>query len=154
MAKGKAMKKKIILLVDDDELDVMSVRRSLQTLDIPYELYTAFNGVQALKLLRGSGQASPLECLPDIILLDLNMPTMNGLEFLTIVREDERLKRINVYIMTTSGELADRTAMQRLGVSGYLIKPMGYGSGYNRVDSMEHFVQFHLRNILSGRESD
>lgn len=148
------MKKKIILLVDDDELDVMSVQRSLKTLDIPYELYTAFNGVEALKLLAGPSGASTLQSLPDIILLDLNMPTMNGLEFLTILREDERLKNVNVYIMTTSGELADRSAMERLGVSGYLIKPMGYGSGYNRVDSMEHFVQFHLRNILTGGEDD
>jgi hypothetical protein len=54
--------------------------------------------------------------------------------------------------MTTSGDQVDRSATQRLGVSGYLIKPMSYGSGYNRTDSMEHFVQFHLRNILLRRE--
>ncbi|HWB91309.1 MAG TPA: response regulator [Puia sp.] len=146
------MKKKIILLVEDDELDIMSVRRSLKKLDIPYELYTAFNGIEALKLLRGTAESPALECLPDIILLDLNMPRMNGLELLTILREDERLKGISVYIMTTSGEETDRAATERLGVSGYLIKPLGYGTGYNRVDSMEHFVQFHLRNILTGRE--
>lgn len=146
------MEKKIILLVEDDELDVMSVRRSMKRLDIPYELYTAFNGIEALKLLRGTDENPALECLPDIILLDLNMPRMNGLEFLAILRGDERLRDISVYVMTTSGEETDRTATERLGVSGYLIKPMGYGSGYNRVDSMEHFVQFHLRNILTGRD--
>ena len=146
------MKKKIILLVDDDELDVMSVQRSLKKLDMPYELFTAFNGIEALKLLRETSGSSLSECLPDIILLDLNMPKMNGLEFLTILRQDERLKGITVYIMTTSSEQMDRVATDGLGVSGYLIKPLGYGSGYNRVDSMEHFVQFHLRNILTGRE--
>lgn len=142
------MKKKTILLVEDDELDVMSVRRSLKTLDIPHELHTAFNGVEALKLLMGFSQDAPLESPPDIILLDLDMPRMNGLEFLSILRSDVRLKDIRVYLMTTSGELNDRHAIDKLGVSGYLIKPMRYGSGYNRIDSMEHFMQFHLRNIL------
>lgn len=146
------MKKKIILLVEDDELDIMSVERSLKRLDMPYELYKAFNGIEALKLLRGITETSVLEDLPDIILLDLNMPRMNGLEFLTILRGDQRLKGIKVYIMTSSGEETDRTATDRLGVSGYLIKPMGYGSGYNRGDSMEHFVQFHLRSILTGMD--
>ncbi|MBS1664630.1 MAG: response regulator [Bacteroidetes bacterium] len=141
------MEKKVIVLVEDDELDVMSVRRSLNKLDIPYELYTAFNGIEALDILRGNGGMSSL---PDLVLLDLNMPRMNGLEFLTIIRTDERLKDIPVFVMTTSGEQADRRAIDRLGVSGYLIKPMGYGAGYNREDSMEHFVRFHLRSILSG----
>jgi CheY-like chemotaxis protein len=145
------MKKNIILLVEDDELDVIGVRRSLKKLDIPYELYTAFNGSEALQLLRDDPEKPAMGALPDIILLDLNMPRMNGLEFLKALRADERLKDIRVYVMTTSNEESDRSATDRLGVSGYLIKPMGYDSGYNRVDSMEHFVQFHLRNILAGR---
>jgi CheY-like chemotaxis protein len=145
------MEKKIILLVEDDELDVISVRRSLKKLDIPYELYTAFNGIEAMQLLKGNPEKPPMEFLPDIILLDLNMPRMNGLEFLSVLRGDERLRQIRVYIMTTSREESDRSTTDQLGVSGYLIKPMSYGSSYNRVDSMEHFVQFHLRNILSGQ---
>jgi CheY-like chemotaxis protein len=151
MAKEWDMKKNIIMLVEDDELDVIGVQRSLKKLDIPYELYTAFNGIEALQLLRHDPERSGMGFLPDIILLDLNMPRMNGLEFLKALRGDERLKDIRVYIMTTSNEESDRSATDRLGVSGYLIKPMGYDSGYNRVDSMEHFVQFHLRNILAGR---
>jgi len=150
MAKEWGMKKNIIMLVEDDELDVMGVRRSLKKLDIPYELYTAFNGIEALQLLRGDAERLAMGSLPDIVLLDLNMPRMNGLEFLKILRGDEHLKWIKVYVMTTSNEATDRSATDKLGVSGYLIKPMGYDSGYNRVDSMEHFVQFHLRNILTG----
>jgi len=142
------MKKKTIMLVEDDELDVMSVRRSLNTLDLPYELYTAFNGIEALEMLRVATKPG-IEFLPDILLLDLNMPRMNGLEFLTVIRADDRLKTIPVYIMTTSGEQTDRVATDRLGVSGYLIKPMAYSSGYKRVDSMELFFQFYLRKIMT-----
>ena len=145
------MKKKVILLVEDDELDVMSVQRSLQKLDIPYDLYTAFNGIEALQLLRGESDKPVMEQLPDIVLLDLNMPRMNGLEFLAAVRADLRWKEIPIYVMTTSGEQSDRSATEELGVSGYLVKPMGYGNNYNRVDSMEHFVQFHLRSILKDK---
>jgi CheY-like chemotaxis protein len=141
------------MLVEDDELDVISVRRSLKKLDIPYELFTAFNGIEALEVLRGDAGKDAMEPLPDVLLLDLNMPRMNGLELLAAIRGDDRLRNIRVYVLTTSGEESDRTATNRLGVSGYLIKPMGYGGQYNKVDSMEHFVQFHLRNILTGQES-
>jgi len=140
------MKKNTIVLVEDDELDVISVQRSLKKLDMPYELHTAFNGVEALELLRR------MEALPDILLLDLNMPRMNGVEFLEVLRDDPQLRDIRVFIMTTSGEQADRRATEKLGVAGYLIKPMGYSTQYDRVNSMEHFVQFHLRNMLTGQE--
>jgi CheY-like chemotaxis protein len=138
-------------LVEDDELDVISVRRSLNKLDIPYTLFTAFNGIEALDMLRGSTEQRAMDPLPDIVLLDLNMPRMNGLEFLAVLREDERLKEIKVFVMTTSAEPGDRQATEELGVAGHLIKPMGYGRQYNRKDSMEHFVQFHMRNILMGQ---
>jgi CheY-like chemotaxis protein len=146
------MKKKIIMLVEDDELDVISFRRSLKELDIPHELYTAFNGIEALEMLRGSPDKPEMKTLPDILLLDLNMPRMNGLEFLDIIRKDERLQQIRVFVMTTSGDLSDRNATARLGVSGYLIKPMSYGTQYDRINSMGHFVQFHMRNILAAQD--
>ncbi|HEV2352982.1 MAG TPA: response regulator [Puia sp.] len=146
------MQKKTIMLVEDEELDVISVQRSLKKLEIPYELITAFNGADALTLLQGGPQTAPIESLPDVILLDLNMPRMNGLEFLKALRSDPRLKHIKVFVMTTSGELSDRSAAEELNVSGFLVKPMSYGATYSRLDSMEHFVQFHMRNILLGYE--
>jgi CheY-like chemotaxis protein len=88
--------------------------------------------------------------LPDVILLDLNMPKMNGIEFLKIIRSSERFGNLNVFIMTTSGENTDRKITEELGVSGYVIKPMSYTGNLNRSDSMEAFVLFHLRKILSG----
>ena len=138
------MDKKIILLIEDDQLDVISVERSLNKLDQNYELFTAYNGIEALEILKENQDK-----LPDIILLDLNMPKMNGIEFLKVIKADERYKNINVFIMTTSGEEADRRAAENLGISGYLIKPLNFTNNDKRTDSLDAFFQFHLRKIFS-----
>ena len=138
------MKKPTILLVEDDELDVISVERCLKKLDSEYELHTAYNGIEALKILSDPDGA----LVPDVILLDINMPRMNGIEFLKVLREDKKLKHLKVFIMTTSSESNDRTAAEKLGISGYIIKPLNYNDNTKRSDSMEAFVQFHLRKIL------
>jgi CheY-like chemotaxis protein len=139
------MKKHTILLVEDDELDTISVERSLKKLESEYTLQTAYNGIEALQILRNSDSGT----LPDVILLDLNMPKMNGIEFLRIVRNDEDLKDIKVFIMTTSSESSDRDQAEELGISGYIIKPLNYTENTKRPDSMDAFVQFHLRKILN-----
>ena len=144
--------KNVILLVDDDELDVISVQRSLKKLDVDYELCTAYNGIEALEILRGTETTKQMEPLPDVILLDLNMPKMNGVEFLKELRSDTRLKDIKVFVMTTSGEEADRRATEQLGISGYLIKPLNFNNNSKRTDSMDGFVQFHLRKILASKQ--
>jgi CheY-like chemotaxis protein len=142
--KPALMKKITILLVEDDELDVISVKRSLKKFDIEYDLHTAYNGREALAML------SENTLRPDVILLDLNMPKMNGREFLTILRNDDSLKHTRVFVMTTSADSADRTATEQLGISGYIIKPLSYNDNTKRADSMDAFVQFHLRKILAG----
>lgn len=139
------MKKNTILLVEDDELDIISVQRTLKKLDAEYELYTAYNGKEALMMLHTAGN----NFLPDVILLDLNMPKMNGIEFLRILRNDPMLKGIKVFIMTTSAEPVDRTTTEQLGISGYIIKPLNYQDNTKRSDSMDAFVEFHLRKILN-----
>lgn len=141
------MKKNIILLIEDDQLDVISVQRSLNRLELEYELYTAFNGIEGLTILREKLDSH--EPLPEVVLLDLNMPKMNGIEFLKELRNDERLKHLKVFVMTTSGEEADRKAAEQLGVSGYLIKPLNFNDNNKRTDSMDAFVQFHLRKIFA-----
>ena len=140
------MKKHSILLVEDDELDVISVERCLKKLDTAYELHTAYNGKEALSMLKN--ETMPLR--PDVILLDLNMPKMNGVEFLTALRNDDELKNMRIFIMTTSAENDDRSVTEALGISGYIIKPLNYTDNNKRADSMDAFVQFHLRKILSG----
>ncbi len=139
------MVKHTILLVEDDELDIISVQRSLRKIGTNYILQTAFNGKEALRMLKDDKP----NLKPDVILLDLNMPKMNGVEFLKILRQDEILKKIKVFIMTTSAEGIDRSITDALGISGYIIKPLHYNNNTKRIDSMDSFVQFHLRKILS-----
>jgi CheY-like chemotaxis protein len=135
---------KNILLVEDDELDVISVQRSLKKMEIEYELFTAYNGKEALAMLNDPDHP----VLPDVILLDLNMPKMNGIEFLKAIRNNQKFRDLNVFIMTTSAENADRLTAEELGISGYIIKPLNYSDNSKRSDSMDAFVQFHLRKIL------
>jgi len=138
------MRKPNILLIEDDELDIISVERSLKKLEIKYILHTAYNGLEALNMLRSTTD----KLVPDVILLDINMPRMNGIEFLKVLRADEHLKDLKVFIMTTSSEGNDRFAAEELGISGYIIKPLNYTDNTKRADSMDAFVQFHLRKIL------
>jgi len=139
------MNRRTILLVEDDELDVISVQRSLKKLDADYNLYVAYNGKDALALL--NDPVNPI--LPDVILLDLNMPKMNGIEFLQVIRNSDQFNKLEVFIMTTSAESSDRLKAEELGISGYIIKPLSYTDNTKRSDSMDAFVQFHLRRILS-----
>ncbi|HJS55964.1 MAG TPA: response regulator [Chitinophagaceae bacterium] len=139
------MKTNTILLVEDDELDVISFERTLKKLDIEYVLHIAHNGKEALNLL--NDDKNPAD--PDVILLDLNMPKMNGIEFLKILRSDRRFQHLKVFIMTTSSEFSDRSIAEELGIAGYFIKPLSYTDNTKRPDSMDSFIQFHLRKILS-----
>jgi CheY-like chemotaxis protein len=141
------MKKKVILLIEDDELDVISVQRALMKIDIQYELTTAYNGREALALLTQPGAIRP-----DVILLDLSMPKMNGFEFLKTLRDDINFRDTKVFIMTTSSEPNDRKKLEDFNISGYFIKPLAYNNNAKKNDSMDAFVQFHLRNILVGGE--
>ncbi len=112
---------KTILLVEDDRVDVMTVKRALKELNVPNPLKVAGNGEEALEYLED--QSNPK---PGIILLDLNMPKMNGIEFLKVVKQDEALRRIPVVVLTTSKEEQDRVASFDLSVAGYIIKPVDY----------------------------
>ena len=113
--------KRPILLVEDDEVDAMTVKRALQELKVTNRVDVAGNGEDALKLLRDPQQENPC-----IILLDLNMPKMPGLEFLRIIKHDEKLKRIPVVVLTTSHDEQDKIESFDLGVAGYMIKPVDY----------------------------
>ncbi len=110
-----------ILLVEDDEVDLMTVRRALTEIHITNPLQIAGNGEDALAILR-----DPANKRPGIILLDLNMPRMNGVEFLRIIKADAELKRIPVVVLTSSREEQDRVESFDLGVAGYMIKPVDY----------------------------
>jgi CheY-like chemotaxis protein len=118
---------KKILLVEDDYLDVESVKRALKKLGIRYEIEVAHNGVDALALLT-SERCGEGPFIPDALLLDLNMPKMNGIEFLRIIRNYFSLKTIKTFVITTSGEEYDKIAAGNLGVEGYILKPLDFSN--------------------------
>lgn len=116
-----------ILLVEDDEVDVMTVKRAFKKGNITSSLYIAGNGLEALAILRGTAeQPSPIPPERRIILLDLNMPKMNGLEFLHELRADAAIKSIPVVVLTTSNEERDRVEAYNLNVAGYMLKPVTF----------------------------
>lgn len=130
---------KTILLVEDDYLDTMNAQRVLNKLNQHHVLHTAYNGREALSMLRGENGAPKLNPLPDIILLDLNMPRMNGIEFLRELRSDKELKHIKVFITTTSSEEYDRSEAAKLGVSGYIVKPLNFDNKGNPLSGIDTF---------------
>ncbi|WP_375239181.1 response regulator [Aurantibacter sp.] len=114
------MKKLKILLIEDDAIEVMKLNRVIATLKLNHQIIETNNGEEALEFLEESQE------LPDIILLDLNMPKINGLEFLTILKRDKTLRFIPIVILTTSNNNKDLLECYRVGVSGYVLKPLKY----------------------------
>ena len=111
-----------ILLVEDDEVDVMSVQRAFKKNHIANPLFTASNGLEALDQLRGGRIPRDRR----IVLLDLNMPKMNGIEFLRELRRDPELNLTPVVVLTTSNDERDRIEAYNLNVAGYILKPVTF----------------------------
>ena len=111
-----------ILLVEDDEVDVMNVKRAFERNKIANPLWVAGNGLEALELLRAGTPPGPRR----LILLDLNMPMMNGIEFLRELRGDPELKLLPVVVLTTSDDERDKIEAYNLNVAGYLLKPVTF----------------------------
>lgn len=110
-----------ILLVEDDAVDVMTVKRCFKQLKISNRLVIAENGEEAISLL-----ASQDSLMPGIILMDINMPKMNGLELLQHLKSSDGLKKIPVVMLTSSKEDSDVNYCFELGVAGYMVKPVEY----------------------------
>ena len=112
---------KPVLLVEDDDVDAMTVKRAFKDLNISNPLVHSVNGEEALKYLHEQNHDKPC-----VILLDLNMPKMNGTEFLKVIKADEEMKRIPVVVLTTSTEKCDITESFEQNVGGYIVKPVDY----------------------------
>jgi CheY-like chemotaxis protein len=126
-------KNRYILLVEDDEVDRMTVKRAIIKLKISNKLLTAENGEEALELLQDS------EDLPWFILMDINMPRMNGLELLKIMKSDERLKIVPVIMLTTSSQDEDRYHSFQNSVAGYVIKPIEFDDFVEAIDRIHKY---------------
>lgn len=118
-----------LILVEDDDIDVMNVRRALERAHVTNPLFIANNGLAALELLRSDQIPKDRR----LVLLDLNMPRMNGIEFLKELRQDPSLRSTPVVVLTTSDDDRDKIQAYDLNVAGYLLKPVTF---VNFVDVM------------------
>lgn len=136
-----------LLLVDDDEVDVMNVRRAFKKNNITNPLYVATNGLEALAMLRGTPPTNPedplvLPLIPKerrLVLLDLNMPKMGGIEFLRELRADPELKLTPVIVLTTSNEDKDKVEAYNLSISGYIVKPVTFNKFVEVVATLNQY---------------
>ncbi len=124
-----------ILLVEDDEVDVMNVRRAFERNNVSNPLFVAGNGLEALDVLRGDSM--PVE--RRLILLDLNMPKMNGIEFLQALRGDPELASTPVVVLTTSNDDQDKIDAYNLNVAGYLLKPVTFSNFCERMATLNKY---------------
>ncbi|MCL6274708.1 response regulator [Muricauda sp. 2012CJ35-5] len=108
-----------VLFIEDDMIETMKLQRAISKFESKHKIIEAKNGEEALEILNGG---TP----PDIILLDLNMPRMSGLEFLSVIKKDERLKYLPTIILTTSENRVDLLKCFEIGIAGYIIKPLKY----------------------------
>ena len=121
-------KKLKVLLIEDDTIEVMKLKRAISKLEMPHDIIEAKNGEEALDLLKDSSS------LPDLILLDLNMPRINGVEFLKILKNDAFMRFLPVVILTTSGNRNDVLECYKAGVAGYILKPLKYEDYVHKIN--------------------
>jgi CheY-like chemotaxis protein len=124
-----------ILLVEDDDVDVMNIQRAFERANIPRPFFRAADGVEALDILRAP--STPLE--RRLVLLDLNLPRMNGIEFLRELRADAQLRRTPVVVLTTSDDEQDKLDAFDLHVAGYLLKPVTFGSFVDLMATLDRY---------------
>lgn len=131
-----------LLLVEDNDIDREAVRRAFRQHHVDSPIHDAIDGVEALEILRGNGR-EPL-ARPYLIFLDLNMPRMNGIEFLEALRSDERLRDSVVFVLTTSASEEDLVAAYERNIAGYILKSdigLDFGKLAALVDTYVHTVE-------------
>jgi CheY-like chemotaxis protein len=134
-----------ILMIDDDSLDVIDMQRTLNKMNILHKTAVAKNGEEAIEYL---SNPATMEQKPDVVLLDINMPKMNGIEFLTAIRGRQEWRDLKVFVVTTSDERVDKEATKKLGVSGYIVKPLKL----NNPSSIDSFnLMIDLMNMKAGK---
>lgn len=114
-------------MVEDDEVDVLNVKRAFKKNQFAHTLWIARDGVQALEMLEGRGGQEKIP-KPNVILLDINMPRMGGIEFLRELRKNDLYADCFVFVMTTSNEDSDKLEAYELHVAGYIVKPLSFDS--------------------------
>lgn len=118
-----------VLLIEDDTIEVMKLKRAISSLEMNHELIEAKNGEEALAILKNN------TVLPDILFLDLNMPKINGIEFLKILKKDQVFRFLPTIMLTTSSNRKDILACYDIGVAGYIIKPLKYSEYVAKIET-------------------
>jgi len=136
---------KPVLLVEDDVVDMMTVRRAFEELNLSNPLVHVSDGEQALEYLNDSRQAKPC-----VILLDLNMPRMNGVEFMRIAKADPVLRKIPIVVLTTSKDDRDIVDSYKLSAAGYIVKPVDYQSFVEAIRTIDIYWTISELPIESG----
>lgn len=119
-----------VLLIEDDKIEVMKFNRTISKLQLNHQIIEANNGEEALNIL------TKRDRLPDIILLDLNMPKVNGIEFLNILKKNDYLKYIPTIVLTTSSNHKDMLECYKIGIAGYVIKPLKYEDYMKKINKV------------------
>lgn len=127
-----------LLLVEDDDVDIAAVRRALAVLRIANPLAVARDGVEALEMLRGENGREKLP-RPYLIILDLNMPRMDGREFLETLRRDMELRDSIVFVLTTSRDRKDKETAYAHNVAGYIVKEDPVGTFRQAINLLDHY---------------
>jgi CheY-like chemotaxis protein len=128
-----------ILLVEDDEVDIMNIQRAFLKNNIKLPFYIARNGVEALEMLRNP-EPFNIGIRPQYLIVDLNMPKKGGLELLHDIRQDPSLKRLTVFIMTTSNEVKDKTTAYEYNAAGYIIKPLSFTEFVEAIGALNQYI--------------
>lgn len=132
-----------ILLVEDDDGDAMAVERTLRKSRIAKSIVRAVDGIEALEILKGTGSHPQLQ-KPYLVLVDLNLPRMSGIQLVTAIREDSELHDAVIFVLTTSNRQQDKSGAYALNVAGYLLKQKAgdnFQSLFELVDSYRRIVE-------------
>ncbi len=121
-------KKLNILLIEDNIIEIMKMKRIVSFSEFKHNIVEANNGEEALNILENKNN------LPDLIFLDLNMPKINGIEFLSILKGSNDLKQIPTVILTTSDNQKDLEECYKIGISGYILKPLKYEDYVEKIE--------------------
>ena len=135
---------KTILLIDCDKQDVTSFEKALIQINLPVTLCKAYAISEAEEILKRQ------KIVPDIIMMDPNMPGSDGIGFLEELRKDPVYNAVRIFIMTTANEKEDRKRVESLGISGYILKPMNFTDNTKRSAYMDYFMHFQIMKILVG----
>jgi len=135
-------KKLHVLLIEDNSIEIMKMQRTIPLLKLNHIISEAKNADEALIILEKNNS------LPDIILLDLNMPKVSGIEFLGILKSNEKYKHIPTIILTTSDNKKDLMECYRTGISGYILKPLKYDDYVQKIKTVLEYWSMNELKVI------